>query len=116
MCFFDTYRTRSECKPLVSYASAVTIVNLLYVSGAKVFNDKSFRDGGDRVVSFSPINNPVQLPIMIASPPLTITNHILNDMIPSNSGNGKPRKLPSLQGLFFLKNHESANFPFTNVT
>lgn len=45
-----------------------------------------------------------------------ITYHILNDTIPYNSGNGKPRKLQSLQGLFSLKNHESANFPFTNVT
>lgn len=100
----------------MSYASAVTVVNSLYVSGAKVFNDKCLRDGGDRGVSFSPINNPVQLPIATASPPLTITNHILNDAIPSNSGNGKPRKLPSLKGLFFLSKHESANFPFTNVT
>lgn len=57
--FCDTYRTRSECKPPVSYVSAVTVVNLLYVPGAKVFNEKCFRDGRDGVISISPINNPV---------------------------------------------------------
>lgn len=37
---------------------SVLIVNLLCVSWANVFNEKCFGDGGDEIISISPINNP----------------------------------------------------------
>lgn len=45
------------------------------------------------------------------------TYHILNDTTTYNSGNGKNQGNYNLHKVFFsLQNHESAKFPFTNVT